>query len=112
MRGMGSIMDSLDMNVSKLREMMKDREAWRAAVHGVREFKESDTTERLNNNKIMLDTKCPSWLGAGWTTWSGCRAGGWELAAVRVFAAWTSANTAHLGLFFFFEAIVRQSAGP
>ena len=27
--------DSLDMNLGKLREMLKDREAWRAAVHGV-----------------------------------------------------------------------------
>ena len=53
MRWLNGITDSMDMSLSKLRKMVKDRESWRAAVHGVTETWLSDTEQQSSLHSFL-----------------------------------------------------------
>ena len=52
MKWLDDITDSMDMSLSKLQEMVKDREAWHTAVHSVAKSKRLNRTEYWNNSRV------------------------------------------------------------
>ena len=74
LRWLDGITDSVDMNLSGLQELVMDREAWRAAIHGVAE---SDMTEQLNWTEL-------NWA-EGWSSGLCKLCIGWDLFWIFVF---------------------------
>ena len=63
MRWLVGITDLMVLSLSELQEMVMDREAWRAVIHG---FAESDTTERLNGTELTMDVRKNSSSGGNY----------------------------------------------
>ena len=56
MKWLDSIIDSMDMNLDKLQEMMRDREAWHASVHGLTKSRTQLVTEQQQQHSFVIST--------------------------------------------------------
>ena len=105
MNRLDGITNSLDMNLGKLQEMVTDKEAWLAAVHGVTE---SDTTWQLNNIHLpKAGTPQIVWVGKNqWPQSSQChpRRECRHSCLRALKSSWSPGLKAQVSFFFFFPS--------